>query len=473
MINRREWLAGAALLAAGSSASVGSQTKRYQSARLPALFNDIEYRTFRFFRNTTVRGSGLAPDRWPSVPFASIAATGFALTALPIGVERGWMTRAAARTRTLATLRFLWNAPQGDGVSGASGYKGFFYHFLDLGSGKRFGRSELSSVDTTLLLGGILFAGQWFDGPHPDEAEIRDLAQRIYARVDWRWMQKRGPLIAMGWRPESGFIDKDWRGYNEAMLVYLLALASPTFRVAPEAWSAWCSSYGDHWHGEGAARHLAFAPHFGHQYSHIWVDFRGIRDAAMREAGCDYFENSRRATHAQRAYAIHNPMGWDGYSADIWGLTACDGPADARMTTAGREQVFRRYSARGPRDFPDGFDDGTIAPTAAIASLPFAPEIVVPTTLALHRIHGKRIYGPYGFVDAFNPSFKEAKGELVTGTVDAVWGWVGNDLLGIDQGPILAMIANARDDLVWRTMRRSPILRLGLKRAGFIGGWLT
>ena len=262
-------------------------------------------------------------------------------------------------------------------------------------------------------------------------------------------------------------------GYNEAMLVYLLALASPTFAIDPEAWPAWCSSYPDHWRGEGAARHLAFAPHFGHQYSHVWVDFRGIRDPAMREAGFDYFENSRRATQAQRAYAIANPMGWNGYSAEIWGLTACDGPTDMLRTIAGREQKFRRYSARDPRDLPDGFDDGTIAPTAAIASLPFAPEIVVPATLALHRIHGKRIYTPLGFADSFNPSFKEEESELATGLVDPVWGWVGNDLLGIDQGPILAMIANARDDLVWRTMRRSPIIRLGLQRAGFAGGWLA
>jgi hypothetical protein len=472
MINRRAWLAEVAAFAATSSAWARQRPEQAQSPRLPALFTDIEQRTFRYFRDTTTPSNGLAPDRWPSAPFASIAATGFALTALPIGVERGWMTRADARARALATLRFFWNAPQGNNASGMSGYKGFFYHFLDLTDGTRFRRCELSSVDTTLLLGGILFVGEWFNATHPEEAEIRDLAARIYRRVDWRWMQKRKPLIAMGWRPEGGFIDDDWRGYNEAMLVYLLALASPTFGVEPDAWSAWCASYRDHWRGEGATRHLAFAPHFGHQYSHIWVDFRGLRDAAMRAAGLDYFENSRRATYAQRAYAVANPMGWNGYSADIWGLTACDGPGSARHTVAGRERIFRGYSARGPKNFPDGFDDGTIAPTAAIASLPFAPEIVVPATLALHRIHGERTYARYGFTDAFNPSFRNAKGEPASGTVDPVQGWVSNDLLGIDQGPIVAMIANARDDLVWRTMRRSPILRRGLKRAGFTGGWL-
>lgn len=436
---------------------------------LPALFDDIEERTFRYFWETTDPVTGLAPDRWPAVaPFASITATGFALTAYPIGVTRGWITREAARARTLATLQFLWSAPQGEGRHDVAGYKGFFYHFLDLHSGHRIGSSELSSVDTTLLLGGILFAAQWFDGSHADECRLRELAHSIYARVDWRWMQPRRPLIAHGWRPESGFIKYDWQGYNEAMLVYLLALAAPEHAVGADAWTAWCATYGRNWRGDGRARHLAFAPQFGHQYSHIWVDFRGIRDAAMRAADLDYFENSRRATVAQRAYAIANPLRWEAYGADIWGLSACDGPVDATGRAAdGSARRFRGYAARGPVGFPDGFDDGTIAPTAAVASLPFAPELVVPATQALHRRFGASIYGRYGFIDAFNPSFRQLDARLNHGRVDPASGWIDDQYLGIDQGPILAMIANGRDDLIWRTMRTSPILQAGLARAGF------
>ena len=464
--NRRDLLAGGslALLAAGASARRPGGTD---------LFADIERRTFDFFWHTTNPTNGLAPDRWPSAPFASIAATGFALTALPIGVTRGWISRAQARARTLATLRFFWAAPQGNTATGMTGHKGFFYHFLHLETGQRFRDTELSSVDTSLLLGGILFAGEWFDADHPDEAQIRDLARRIYARVDWRWMRPRAPLIGMGWHPESGFIDHDWVGYDEAMLVYVLALGAPEHALDADAWAAWTGGYAKNWRGTGATRHLAFAAQFAHQYSHTWIDFRGIRDAVMRQAGFDYFENSRRATYAQRAYAAANLMGWKDYSRDIWGLTACDGPAYTRHRYRNDQREFRGYSARGPVSFPDGFDDGTLAPTAAIASLPFAPEIVRPATEALHRRYGSLIYGRYGFIDSFNPSFTFADVKLDGGRLVPGQGWVATDMLGIDQGPIVAMIANHRDDLIWRVMRRQPDIRRGLKRAGFTGGWLS
>jgi hypothetical protein len=459
VFDRRALLARTSLLLAGAATGACAATPRPAATTLPPLFDDIAERTFRFFWDTTNPANGLAPDRWPHVTFSSIAATGFALTAYPVGVERGWISREAAAERTLATLRFFWNAPQGEARGGVAGYKGFFYHFLDMQTGHRFRNTELSSVDTALLLGGILFAGQWFD--RPAEAEIRDLAQRIYARVDWRWMQARTPLIALGWHPENGFIASDWHGFNEAMLVYILAQGAPEHAIGAEAWTAWCSTYDRCWRGEGAMRHIAFAPHFGHQLSHIWIDFRGIRDAAMREAGFDYFENSRRATFAQRAYAIANPMGWEGYSADIWGLSACDGPAGLRRD--GRE--YRSYSARGPIGFPDGFDDGTIAPAAALGSIAFAPEIVLPCAEALHR--RPRLYGRYGFLDSFNPGFRFADVRLSDGSVDAETGWVAGDYLGLDQGPILAMIANHRDDLIWSRMRDCAPIREGLRRAGF------
>lgn len=476
MISRRALLASSSLFVAGSALAGCTGAARPGIPPAPALFDDIAERTFRFFWETTNPANGLAPDRWPRRTFASIAAVGFALTAYPIGVERGWVSREQARARTLTTLRFFWNAPQGDAPTGTSGHKGFFYHFLDMETGLRYRQNELSSVDTTLLLGGVLFAAQYFDRADPEEAEIRDLAAKLYARVDWRWMQARAPLISMGWTPENGFIRSDWRGYNEGMLVYLLALGTPNaaVRVEADAWDAWASSYPRSWVGEGDTRHLGFAPHFGHQYSHCWVDYRGIQDAPMRAAGLDYFENSRRATYFQRGYAAANPMGWAGYSAEVWGLTACDGPADVRRPVNGVERQFRTYSARGPVNLPpDGFDDGTIAPTAALASIAFAPEIVIPCAEAMHARYGAHIYGQYGFLDSFNPSFTFTDVALNHGAVIPGVGWIDGDYLGIDQGPILAMHANHVDDFIWSRMRRCAPIVDGLRRAGFTGGWLA
>jgi hypothetical protein len=443
------------------------------AAALPtdALIDDLERRTFDFFWNTTRADNGLAPDRWPAAPFSSVAAVGFALTAYPIGVERGWIPREAAALRTRTTLEFLAALPQGEAATGVGGHRGFFYHFLDLDRGHRFAPwVELSSVDTGLLLMGVLFAQTWYDADNEHEARIRELAELLYRRVDWPWMQPRPPRIGMGWHPETGFIDHDWEGYNEAMLVYLLALASPTHPVDADAWSAWTSTYPRHWGEEHGQRHLRFGPLFGHQYSHVWIDFRGIRDDWMRRHDLDYFENSRRATLAQRAYAIENPQGWREYGPDVWGLTASDGPQNIALRVDGRQRVFRHYSARGPGPGSE-FDDGTLAPTAALGSLPFAPEIVLPAAHALHARFGAHIYGQYGFIDAFNPSFR-ADVPVHTGRVVPGFGWVAGDWIGIDQGPILAMIANHRDGFVWRTMQRNPHIRRGLARAGFRGGWL-
>lgn len=209
---------------------------------------------------------------------------------------------------------------------------------------------------------------------------------------------------------------------------------------------------------------------FGHQYSDMWIDFRGIFNAPMRETGIDYFENSRRATLAQYAYAIANPMRWDAYDRHVWGLTACDGPGHFEIDIDGHEAQFAGYSARGPIDEHDGFDDGTIAPTAVLGSLPFAPEICIPSAMAMHRRHGARIYVEYGFLNAFNPSFRDANLKVKTGSVDPTHGWVATDYLGIDQGPILGMLANHRSEASWRTMRKSPNIVRGLRRADFAGG---
>ncbi len=480
MINRRTLLAQTSLATAAmalggcahsdASASVDSLPTGPQ---LSPFFADLEERTFRFFWDLVNRENGLVPDRWPSPSFSSIAAVGFALTAYPIGVERGWCSREDARDLTLTTLRFFWNAPQGDAGSGVSGHKGFFYHFLDMKNGHRYGKVELSTVDSTLLFLGMLFAAEYLDGTDAEEQEIRKLAAAIVGRADWRWFQPRSAAIPMGWHPETGFIGRNWDGYNEGMMVYILALGSAGHPVPDGAWQEWIKPYPAFWRGQGDTRYLAFAPLFGHQYSQMWIDFRGIKDEVMRTEGFDYFENSRRATYANRAYCVANPMKWEGYSRDIWGLTACDGPGFFKLPFKGEERQYYGYAARGPLGQPDELDDGTIAPTAALGSLPFAPEICIPAAEALRKFQGGRLYGKYGFLDSFNPSFTYQGKSIDKGNVDPELGWINDDYIGIDQGPILCQLANYRSDFVWKYMRKSPAIRRGLERAGFTGGWLS
>ncbi len=472
MIDRRQLLGSGALALTGLAGACSRPGGRLGSAG-PApgadpLIRDLQERTFRYFWDTTDPETGLAPDRWPTPSFASIAAVGFALTAYPIGVTNGWITREQARTRTLATLRFFATAPQGDGQSDASGYKGFFYHFLGVTKGRRFARAELSTIDTALLLGGVLFAQSWFDADEPAEAEIRALADQLYAAVDWTWITPRPPFVSMGWHPDSGFIPSDWNIYNEGLLLYVLALGSPSHPLPPETWTAWTARFDAQWSDKWGEPHLHFAPLFIHQYSHCWIDFRGIRDSYMAAKGIDYFENSRRAVRAQRNYAIANPGGWAGYGADVWGLTACDGPGDFRQRIGGRERQFFSYSARGP----DDRDDGTLAPTAAAASIAFEPELAGRAVATMHARYGRGIYGRYGFLDSFNPTLTRATAPLKHGKIVPGIGWVDGDHLGIDQGPILLMIENLRTGLVWEVMRRNPHIRRGLQRAGFKGGWL-
>jgi hypothetical protein len=428
------------------------------------FLGDLEERTFRFFWETANPKNGLIPDRYPTPSFASIAAVGFGLTAYPIGVERGYITRAEARQRVLTTLRFFLKAPN---------EHGFYYHFMDMKTGERANDSEVSTVDTALLLAGVLFCQSYFDTQHPREIEIRKLADEIYRRVDWTWAQPRPPAVALAWTPEQGFSSLDWNGYNEAMLVYLLALGSPTHPISQQAWTLWTSTYNKHWGTLYDQTYLSFAPLFGHQYTHVWVDFRGIRDGYMRQHGLDYFENSRRATYTQRRYAIANPQHWQAYGKNIWGMSASDGPGPASEPCLAKECSFMRYAARGI-GVGRVVDDGTIAPTAAISSLPFAPEIVVPATLEMYHRFGSSIYSSYGFLDAFNASFPATSATTPSEPGKHVSGpWVDQDYVGIDQGPILAMIENYRSDLVWRIMRNDPYLRQGLERAGFSGGWLA
>ena len=352
-----------------------------------------------------------------------------------------------------------------------TGHKGFYYHYLDMKTGARAGDSELSTVDTALFLCGVLFCASYFDRAHPDEHKIRALADAIYARVDWRWAQPRPPSIVLGWSPEQGFLAYDWRGYCEAMLVYLLALGSPTYPV-----TAGRLGSVDQQLRQELGRLLRRTSSRLRQ--HVRPFLRPDLDRLPRHPGrlharasaSTIIENTRRAIRAQRNYAIANPRGWKAYGADLWGISACDGPAHVEIAYAGEQRLFRRYWARGAAG-PWSFDDGTLTSAAALASLAFAPDLALPAIAAQHRHFGAHIYGDYGFVDAFNPSF-DFDVPLQAGRRIKGVGWVDNDYIGIDQGLILAMLENHRSRLIWRVMRNNAHLRRGLRRAGFGGGWL-
>ena len=433
-----------------------------------ALLDDVQQRTFRYFWDLADPHTRLIPDRAPTPSFSSIAAVGFGLTAYGIGAHRGYVTREQAAERTLATLRSMLAMKQGPEARGVAGYKGFYYHFLDMKTGERFQTVELSTVDTALLVAGALFAQSYFDRDDETERAIREAAEEMYRRIEWDWAQARKPAISMGWTPEGGFHGWDWRGYNEAMIVIVLALGSPTHPVAEDAWPEYTKTY--KWGTFYGQEHLLFGPLFGHQYSHVWIDFRGIRDAYMREKGIDYFENSRRASVSQHAYAVDNPQGWADYGDEIWGLTACDGPMDETVVIGGKPRTFHSYHARGATQ-DDIRDDGTIAPTAAISSIVFTPELSMKAMRAMSTRYGTNLYSTYGFVDAFNPTLRSAPA-LKHGRIDPQNGWFDIDYLGIDQGPIVCMIENHRSGLVWETMKKNPHIRRGLERAGFTGGWL-
>ena len=471
----RWWLrAGAtsalALCAAGcATATIAGPARTTFSVADQALLDSVQRRTFDFFWERTNASNGLTPDRWPTRSFSSVAAVGFALTAYPVGVERGWITREQAVERTLTTLRFFWNAPQGPAARGMTGHKGFFYHFLDMNTGERFETVELSTIDTSLLLAGVLFCQSYFDRNTANEITIRALADSLYRRAEWTWIQPNKPLVNHRWRPEDGYSRSDWRGYDESMILYVLALGSPTFPVEPAAWGAFTST--NRWMTFQGYEHINFAPLFGHQYSHVWIDFRGIRDEYMRGRGIDYFENSRRAALSQRAYATANPAGFREYGGDIWGLTAADGPIDSVMTIDGRRIQFWTYSARGAAA-TEIRDDGTLALTASVASIAFTPRESMAAIRALRHRAGGAIYQQYGFLDSFNPTLRDTLVRVRHGRIDPIAGWIDGDYLGIDQGPIVAMIENYRSDLVWKTMRRNPYIVRGLQRAGFTGGWL-
>lgn len=311
--------------------------------------------TFSYFMKEMNPANGLVRDNTRSDSPASITAVGLGLAAFTMAVERGYVDRAEAVTRVLNTLRFFSRAPHGPEPD-ATGYKGFYYHFLDMDSGRRAWRSELSTIDTTYLVAGMLAAAVYFDRDTAEECEIRQLADDLYRRVEWRWALNGGLTLSHGWRPEDGFISYRWTGYNEALLLYVLALASPSQPAPAQSYQAWTESY--EWRELYGIEYLHGPSLFMHQLSHLWIDFRQIQDAFMRRQGIDYIENSRRATHIQRRYAIDNPRGFRGYNEHSWGITASDGPGPATRHVDGVERHFFDYLARG---IPEGPDDGTIA----------------------------------------------------------------------------------------------------------------
>ena len=419
------------------------------------LLDRLERAAFGYFVDQANPANGLVADTSRKGAPASIAVVGFALSAYPVAVERGFMTREDAAGRTLATLRFFEASAQ-DGAPEATGYKGFYYHFLDLESGKRVWQCELSPIDTALLIAGALVAGAYFVGTAAIEAEIRALSQELYGRVDWDWARNDTPTVAQGWKPGSGFLHYGWEGYNEAAILYVLGLASPTHPLPAASYAAWTATYQwEHIYG----RDLLYAgPLFIHQFSHAWVDFRGIQDPFMREKRTDYFENRRRAIDVQREYARRDPSEHGYYDADCWGLSAGDGPGQGTVRVGGRERHFFDYVARG---VPYGPDDGTIAPGAALASLPFAPA---PALAAVR--HFLDLYPEWAetwrLPSGFNRAARGADSR----------GWVSEGYFGLDQGLAVLMIENHRSGLIWKLMRGSSPIRTGLERAGFAGGWL-
>jgi hypothetical protein len=384
------------------------------------LLEEIERRAFDFFWNESSAKTGQTKDR-ASVngsdthTMSSIAATGFGLTALCIGDKRGYGNSKEIRERVRTTLRFLANE--------LPNVHGFFYHFIHTETGARWEDVELSSIDTSLLLCGVLTARQYFA-----DREIQDLATKIYERVDWPWMLNGGKTLSMGWKPDSGFLDARWEHYCELMMIYLLAIGSPTHPLPASSWDAWTRPVIRY-------QELDFIsgndPIFTHQYSQAWFDFRKKRDAHT-----NYFENSIKATKAHKLFCLSLRDRFPDYSEELWGISASD--------------YEKGYTAWGGPP-PQGPIDGTIVPCATGGSLPFLFEDCMRVLRTLRGPYAKRAWTKYGFVDAFNPLGQ----------------WTDSDVLGIDQGITMVMAENHRTGFVWEQFMKNEEARRGMERAGF------
>ena len=420
-----------------------------------ALLDQLQCAAFGYFLQTMNPQNGLIPDTNRENSPVSIAVVGFALSLYPVGVERGWISRADAVQRTLTALRFFQSSDQ-SGSPEATGYQGFYYHFLDIHSGARVWRSELSMIDTALLIAGVLTAAAYFDADNTEEAELRAIADALYRRIDWRWAQDGGDTIRQGWKPECGFLHYGWEGYSEAILLYVLALGSPTYPIVGDCYKAWTATY--QWENLYDYDYLYAGPLFVHHFSHAWVDLRGIQDDFMRAKRSDYFENSRRAAYIQREYAKRNPHEFAGYDENGWGLSACDGPSDEIPNETNEPRRLFGYAARG---VPYGPDDGTLSGPAVLSTLPFAPALALDATRNLLARY-PQILSENQLASSFNPSLLDADGRI----------WISNGHYGLDQGIVAMMIENHRSGMIWQVMRGCPYISKGLRCAGFSGGWL-
>ena len=400
-----------------------------QRSQDDAFLEDLQHRSFDYFWEQADPQTGLVPDRAPidgssldenHRNVASIAATGFGLTALCIAAERGWIDRSQARERTRNTLRFFANR--------AFQEHGWFYHWLDSKSGERRWQSEVSSIDTALLLAGVLTVRQYFR----EDKEVAALATKIYERIDFRWMLNAHPqLLSHGWKPETGFLKPRWDTYSEDTILYLPAIGSPTHPISPASWYA---LWRDRYRYEGYAYFTTIGvPLFMHQYAHAWIDYRNRRET--KGDRIDYFDNSIKATLAHRAFCINLSHEFPAFGPNVWGITASDSA--------------KGYLAWGgpPRD-PD--IDGTVVPSAAGGSLMFTPELSVAALRTMREKYGQKVYGKYGFIDAFNP-----------GT-----GWVDSDVIGINAGIILLSAENASTGNVWSWFMRNPEIPRAMRLAG-------
>ncbi len=411
--------------------AAGLQTRAVLNPQDEAFIEDLSRRSFQYFWELGNPKNGLVPDRAridgsplreSHQNIASIAATGFGLTGICIAAERGWVDKNQARERARATLRFFGND--------AFQQRGWFYHWLDTQTGERRWQSEISSIDTALLLGGVLTLRQCFS----DDAEIVKLATRIYERVDFRWMLNGHPrLLSHGWKPETGFLRHRWDTYSEDLILYLLAIGSPTHPISPESWYA---LWRDRYRYQGISYFTTIGvPLFMHQYSHAWVDFRNRRE--IRGDKIDYFQNSINATMAHRAFCMSMSREFPHFGPNVWGITASDS-AKGYLAWGG--------PPRDPRI------DGTVVPCAAGGSLMFTPKISTSALQTMHEKYGDRVYGKYGFVDAFNPHT----------------GWIDTDVIGIDVGIILLSAENMRTGNVWRWFMRNLEIPRAMQRVGLL-----
>jgi hypothetical protein len=326
---------------------------------------------------------------------------------------------------------------------------------LDIQTGRRVWQCELSLIDTTLLIMGVLTAACYFEGDG-DEAEIRRLGDALYRRVDWAWAQGDWDAVSQGWKPECGFLHYGWEGYNEATILYVLGLGSPSHPLPQTSFRNWTITY--QWENLLGRNVLYSGPLFTHLFSHAWIDFRGIRDHFMREVGSDYFQNTCNTIAVHREYGAHNPQGFVGYERNFWGITAGDGPSIPKLRLNGRDRHFFGYMSRG---VPYGPDDGTIAPWAMLATLPFNAEAALAGTRHLLQNY-PQVCAQDRFSSGFNPTL-QCDGR----------GWLSEGWYGLDQGLLVLMIQNARDGSLWKLLRGCPYIRAGLTRAGFDDGWLS